>query len=91
MRQRVPGETSSLQAILIALLAAAFWGSAVIVLDLGTKVSVTGTMFISMIPQVAVALVLAVAVKKVWGGMDRRSTGVIIGAGLAVALGQILF
>lgn len=91
VRQRVPGETSSLQAILIALLAAAFWGSAVIVLDLGTKVSVTGTMFISMIPQVAVALVLAVAVKKVWGGMDRRSTGVIIGAGLAVALGQILF
>ncbi len=91
VRQRIPGEASSLGAILIALLAAAFWGLAVIVLDLGTQVSVTGTMFISMIPQVAVALILAVAVKKVWGGMDRRSTGVIVGAGLAVALGQIMF
>ncbi len=91
VRQRIPGESSSIQAILVALLAAAFWGLAVIVLDLGTQVSVTGTMFVSMIPQVVVALILAVAVKKVWGGMDRRSTIVIVGAGVAVALGQIAF
>lgn len=89
--QKVPGESQSVSAILIALVAALCWGLAVIVLDLGTRVSVTGTMFISQIPQVLVTLVLAAAVKKVWGHIDRRSMIVIVGAGLAVALAQISF
>jgi drug/metabolite transporter (DMT)-like permease len=89
--QKVPGESHALSAILVALAAALCWGLAVIVLDIGTRVSVTGTMFISQIPQVLVALVLATAVKKVWGRIDRRSTIVIVGAGFAVALAQISF
>lgn len=89
--QKVPGESHSVSAILIALVAALCWGLAVIVLDIGTRVSVTGTMFISQIPQVLVALVLATAVKKVWGRIDRRSMIVIVGAGFAVALAQISF
>ena len=89
--QKVPGESQSVSAILIALVAALCWGLAVIVLDLGTRVSVTGTMFISQIPQVLVTLVLAAAVKKVWGHIDRRSMIVIVGAGFAVALAQISF
>lgn len=89
--QKTPGQSQSVSAILIALVAALCWGLAVIVLDLGTRVSVTGTMFISQIPQVLVALVLATAVKKVWGRIDRRSMIVIVGAGLAVALAQISF
>ena len=89
--QKVPGESHSVSAILVALAAALCWGLAVIVLDIGTRVSVTGTMFISQIPQVLVALVLATAVKKVWGRIDRRSTIVIVGAGFAVALAQISF
>lgn len=89
--QKVPGESQSASAILIALVAALCWGLAVIVLDLGTRVSVTGTMFISQIPQVLVTLVLAAAVKKVWGHIDRRSMIVIVGAGFAVALAQISF
>lgn len=89
--QKVPGESQSASAILIALVAALCWGLAVIVLDLGTRVSVTGTMFISQIPQVLVTLVLAAAIKKVWGHIGRRSMIVIVGAGLAVALAQISF
>lgn len=89
--QKTPGQSQSVSAILIALVAALCWGLAVIVLDLGTRVSVTGTMFISQIPQVLVTLVLAAAVKKVWGHIDRRSMIVIVGAGLAVALAQISF
>lgn len=89
--QKTPGQSQSVSAILIALVAALCWGLAVIVLDLGTRVSVTGTMFISQIPQVLVTLVLAAAVKKVWGRIDRRSMIVIVGAGLAVALAQISF
>jgi len=89
--QKVPGESHALSAILVALAAALCWGLAVIVLDIGTRVSVTGTMFISQIPQVLVALVLATAVKKVWGRIDRTSMIVIVGAGFAVALAQISF
>jgi chloramphenicol-sensitive protein RarD len=91
MWQKMPGQSQSVSAILIALVAALCWGLAVIVLDLGTRVSVTGTMFISQIPQVLVTLVLAAAVKKVWGRIDRRSMIVIVGAGFAVALAQISF
>ncbi len=92
LSQRLPTATHSARAILIALIGAAFWGLAILVLDLGTKESITGTMFISMIPQVGIALILATAVKKVWAvGMDRRSTGLIVAAGLAVALAQITF
>lgn len=92
LRRPLPEATHPARAILMALLGAAFWGAAIIILDLGTAVSITGTMFMSMIPQVGVALILATAVKKVWAvGMDRRSTSIIVAAGLAVALAQITF
>lgn len=92
LNQRLPTATHSARAIPIALIAAAFWGLAIIVLDLGTKESITGTMFISMIPQVGIALILATAVKKVWAvGMDRRSMSIIVAAGVSVALAQITF
>ena len=84
-------EATSVQSIATALLAAVCWGLAVVVLDVGTRASITGTMFMSQIPQVLVALVLALFIKKVWGGPPRRSFIVIIGTGLALALGQIAF
>jgi len=92
LSQRLPQATHSARAIFMALIGAAFWGLAIIILDLGTRESITGTMFISMIPQVGIALILATAVKKVWAvGMDRRSTSIIVAAGLAVALAQVAF
>lgn len=81
----------SSQAILLALLAAGLWGLAIITLDLGTRVSVTGTMFVSQAPQILVTLVIALAVKKLRIRLAGRSLGIAAGAGVAVALAQVAF
>lgn len=89
--RRMPGESNSLEAIVIALLAAGLWGLAIIALDLGTRVSVTGTMFVSQFPQILVTLVIAFAIKRVRGRLSGRSLGIVVGAGVAVALAQVAF
>jgi uncharacterized membrane protein len=81
----------SSQAILLALLAAGLWGLAIITLDLGTRVSVTGTMFVSQFPQILVTLVIALAVKRLRIRLGGPSFAIAAGAGLAVALGQVAF
>jgi uncharacterized membrane protein len=67
------------------------WGLAIIALDLGTRVSVTGTMFVSQFPQILVTLVIAFGIKKVRGRLTGRSLAIVVGAGLAVALAQVAF
>lgn len=89
--RRTPGESQSLQAIVIALLAAGLWGLAIIALDLGTRVSVTGTMFMSQFPQIAVTLVIAFGIKKVRARLSGRSLWIVVGAGVSVALAQVAF
>lgn len=89
--RRTPGESQSLQAIVIALLAAGLWGLAIIALDLGTRVSVTGTMFMSQFPQIAVTLVIAFGIKKVRARLSGRSLWIVMGAGVSVALAQVAF
>ncbi len=89
--RRTPGETTSGQAILLALLAAGLWGLAIIALDFGTRISVTGTMFVSQVPQILVTLVIALAVKKMQIRLSGRSLAITMGAGLAVALAQVAF
>ena len=89
--RRTPGESNSLQAIVIALLAAGLWGLAIIALDLGTRVSVTGTMFVSQFPQILVTLFIAFGIKKVRGRLSGRSLAIVVGAGVAVALAQVAF
>lgn len=88
---RTSSEGSSLQAVLLALLAAALWGLAIITLDLGTRVSVTGTMFVSQFPQILVTVVIAFAIKKVRGRLTGKSLAIVMGAGVAVALAQVTF
>lgn len=89
--RRTPGESQSLQAIVIALLAAGLWGLAIIALDLGTRVSVTGTMFMSQFPQIVVTLVIAFGIKKVRARLSGRSLWIVVGAGVSVALAQVAF
>lgn len=88
---RTSSEGRSLQAVLLALLAAALWGLAIITLDLGTRVSVTGTMFVSQFPQILVTVVIAFAIKKVRGRLTGKSLAIVMGAGVAVALAQVTF
>ena len=83
--------SNSVQAILLALLAAGLWGLAIVALDLGTRVSVTGTMLVSQVPQIVVTLVIALAIKKLRIRLTGRSLAITVGAGLALALGQVSF
>ena len=82
---------NSARAILLALLAAGLWGLAIVALDLGTRVSVTGTMFVSQFPQILVTLFIALAVKKLRIRLAGRPLAITAGAGLAVALAQVAF
>jgi drug/metabolite transporter (DMT)-like permease len=82
---------NSTQAIVLALLAAGLWGLAIVTLDVGTRVSVTGTMFVSQVPQILVTLVIALAVKKLRIRLTGRPLAITVGAGVAVALAQVAF
>ncbi|MFM7596877.1 MAG: EamA family transporter [Actinomycetota bacterium] len=88
---RTQGESNSLRGILIALLAAGLWGLAIIVLDLGTRVSLTGTMFMSQLPQLLVTLLIAFAINRVSVRPSGQAVGIMVGAGVAVALAQGAF
>ena len=84
--------TKPRQAILLALAAALFWGLAIVVIDDGSRVSVTGTLAVSQVPQVLVALavVLATAPRSI-AGLNGRSVAILVGAGLALGLGNVAF
>lgn len=84
--------SSSGKAIWFALGTALFWGTAIIVLDVGTLESVTSTMAVSQIPQVILAAILVLiggAGSRV--GISRASTTVLIASGFALALSNTLF
>ena len=80
--------------IVLALGAALFWGLAIVVLDEGTQVSVTGTLALSQVPQVAftlVAVLLASRTSRAFAGVSPRAIVVLAAAGVALALGNIAF
>jgi len=80
------------QAILLALAAALFWGLAIVVIDNGSRVSVTGTLAVSQVPQVIVALsVLLWTAPRSFAGLSGRSVAVLMGAGLCLGLANIAF
>lgn len=89
--RRAPGEVNSVQAIVLALLAALLWGLAIIALDLGTRESVTGTMFVSQFPQILVTLGIALIIKRLHVRLSGRSLAIVVGAGISVALAQVAF
>jgi len=76
----------------LALGAALFWGLAIVVIDVGSLVSVTGTLALSQVPQVLMAaLVLLVASKQSMAGVSGRAIAVLAGSGVALALGNMMF
>ncbi len=89
--RRSADTTFSARAIVFALIAASFWGLAIIALDIGTRVSVTGTMFVSMLPQILVTLSIAFTAHKFRARLPGRSYAIIAGAGVSVALAQVAF
>lgn len=79
-------------AILLALIAAAFYGSAIVVLDVGSLQSVDATLALSQIPQIVLALAaLVIASGESLNRVTGTAVAVIAGSGVAVALGNIAF
>ena len=90
MRSKSDAPTSLLP-IVFAGLAALAWGLGVVIIDIGSRVSVTGTMVASQLPQMAFTLVMVFIVARSLGGLNRRAVLSIAAAGVALALGQIAF
>ena len=86
-----PGETNSVIAIVLAGGAALFWGLATVVVDIGSRVNVAGSLLMSMMPQILFTFVVVAVVHRSWGGLTRRSIAPIAGAGVALALANLAF
>ena len=90
MRSKLDAPASPLP-IVFAGLAALAWGLGVVIIDIGSRVSVTGTMVASQLPQMAFTLVMVFIVARSLGGLNQRAVLSIAAAGVALALGQIAF
>ena len=90
MRSKSDAPASPLP-IVFAGLAALAWGLGVVIIDIGSRVSVTGTMVASQVPQMAFTLVMVFIVARSLGGLNQRAVLSIAAAGVALALGQITF
>lgn len=79
-------------ALFFALGAALFWGLAVVILDVGTLVSITGTLTMSQLPQVTFTLIaVLIGAKSSPVGLTGRMVAVLAGAGFALALGNMAY
>lgn len=85
-------ESISRDAMFFAFGAALFWGLAIVILDVGTLVSLTGTLTVSQVPQVAFTLVMVlIGARRTPVGFSARMVAVLAGAGFALALGNMTY
>ena len=89
--RRKPGETYSVEAIVLALVASLFWGLAIVLEDRGSRVSIPITVLLSLVPQILFSAVMLIFVSKSFGGLTRPSLIRLAGAGAALAMGNVLF
>lgn len=89
--RRKPGETYSVEAIVLALVASLFWGLAIVLEDRGSRVSIPITVLLSLVPQILFSAVMLIFVNKSLGGLTRPSLIRLAGAGAALAMGNVLF
>ena len=79
-----------LASVALALASAIFFGAAVVVLDVGTRDNLYGTLFLGQLPVIAVSL-LMVATARSFGGMRTRDISPLLGTGIALGLAGIAF
>ena len=83
---------STVGPVVMALTAALFWGVAIIILDLGTRDSITGTLTMSQIPQItACAVVLLATSTHSLKGISVKAIAVLTASGVALSLGNAAF
>ena len=85
------GDNNSVIAIALAGGAALCWGLATVVIDIGSRVNVAGSMLMTMMPQIVFTFLAVAVIHRSWGGLTRRSIAPIAGAGVALALGNLAF
>ena len=89
--RRKPGETYSVDAIVLSLVASLFWGLAIVLEDRGSRVSIPITVLISLVPQILFSAAMLLFVNRSLGGLSRPSLIRLAGAGVALAVGNVAF
>ncbi len=89
--RRKPGEIYSVAAIVLSLVASLFWGLAIVLEDRGSRVSIPITVLISLVPQILFSAAMLLFVNRSLGGLTRPSLIRLAGAGVALAVGNVLF
>lgn len=76
--------------VLLAIASAAFYGAAVVVLDIGTRTNLYGTLTMSEVAQVLVTLVVVIAMRS-GGGLTKKAVTPLAASGIALGLGTVAF
>ena len=84
------GGVGSLQTIFFALGAAGLFGLAIVVLDIGSRENIYGTLTLAQCPQVVVTSLIVLTARR-YRGTSRRDIGILVGSGLALGLGNLSF
>jgi drug/metabolite transporter (DMT)-like permease len=80
------------ESVLLALGAALSWGTGILVLDLGSRGSVTGTLLVQQCVQVVAVLILVMAnPRRQLAAMSWRTYPVLAGSGVALGLANVAF
>ncbi len=82
--------TRPLLSLALASASAIFFGVAVVVLDVGTKNNLYGTLFVGQLPGIAVSLVMLASARS-FGGLKARDIGPLAATGLALGLAGVAF
>ncbi len=89
MLQRGTGG-DSLTPIFLALGTAGLFGLAVVVLDIGSRTNIYGTLTLAQCPQVIVTGMIVVAARR-YRGTSTRDISVLVGSGVALGLSNLSF
>lgn len=81
---------TDLKQVFLAVGAAACYGTGNVVMDIGSRTSVYGTLIVAMIPMLTGA-VLLVLITRSYSRLDRQTLGILVGAGAALGLGAVAF
>jgi len=84
------GGGDTLQPIFLALGAAGLFGRAVVVLDIGSRANIYGTLTLAQYPQVVVTSVIVLTARR-YRGTGLRNIGILAVSGLALGLGNLSF
>jgi drug/metabolite transporter (DMT)-like permease len=88
--RKAGGSDDSLRPIFLALGTAALYGLAVVVLDIGSRTNIYGTLTLAQCPHVIVTSVIVLAARR-YRGTSPRDIGILVGSGLALGLANLAF